>query len=723
MLHQQSYLTLFTAFALLITTTACAADKPNIIYIMSDDMGFSDIECYGGEIPTPNLNKLADGGLRFTQFYNTARCCPTRASLLTGLYPHQAGIGHMMDDRGFDGYRGELNRQCMTIPEVLKSAGYRRYMVGKWHVTKMVNPQTEADQHNWPLQRGFERFYGTIHGAGSFFDPNTLTRDNSYVSPFADPEYPAEAMANGEYYYTDAIADHAVRYITEHHYDSDDQPFFLYVSFTAAHWPMHALEKDIAKHKGKYDAGYQAIRDTRYKRMLELGLISADATVNWPIPDDWQEQEHWEWDKRNMEVYAAMIDSMDQGIGRIVDSLKNTGQLENTLICFFQDNGGCAETYGRGGSGGPRAEQPTLPKLPPDYLQPDMTPKQTRDGFPMRTGVESMAGPADTAIGYGRGWATVSNTPFREYKHYVHEGGISTPLIAHWPAKIQRKGELESTPGHLIDLMATAVDVAGASYPSEYLGQPIKPMEGKSLVPTFLGKAIKREAIYWEHEGNRAIRVGDHKLVAMGVNGKWELYNIAKDRSEQHDLSAEQPELHEKLRAMWEAYAERANVLPLNPNAKQQTQNHQQRFELKSGDSLATEQSPFVQQKGFDVEADVVILGDGVIVAQGGTAHGWALYVKSGEVHFATTIDGQRTIVPTGVKKVGTAKVKASLRKNGKLTVSVDNQQVKHDLGGPLVAQPQDGLQVGADTGGNVGEYRSPFTFDGRVEKLVIEVK
>jgi arylsulfatase A-like enzyme len=572
MLHQQSYLTLFTAFALLITTTACAADKPNIIYIMSDDMGFSDIECYGGEIPTPNLNKLADGGLRFTQFYNTARCCPTRASLLTGLYPHQAGIGHMMDDRGFDGYRGELNRQCMTIPEVLKSAGYRRYMVGKWHVTKMVNPQTEADQHNWPLQRGFERFYGTIHGAGSFFDPNTLTRDNSYVSPFADPEYPAEAMANGEYYYTDAIADHAVRYITEHHYDSDDQPFFLYVSFTAAHWPMHALEKDIAKHKGKYDAGYQAIRDTRYKRMLELGLISADATVNWPIPDDWQEQEHWEWDKRNMEVYAAMIDSMDQGIGRIVDSLKNTGQLENTLICFFQDNGGCAETYGRGGSGGPRAEQPTLPKLPPDYLQPDMTPKQTRDGFPMRTGVESMAGPADTAIGYGRGWATVSNTPFREYKHYVHEGGISTPLIAHWPAKIQRKGELESTPGHLIDLMATAVDVAGASYPSEYLGQPIKSMEGKSLVPTFLGKAIKREAIYWEHEGNRAIRVGDHKLVAMGVNGKWELYNIAKDRSEQHDLSAEQPELHEKLRAMWEAYAERANVLPLNPNAKQQTQ-------------------------------------------------------------------------------------------------------------------------------------------------------
>lgn len=549
--------------------TAFAQDRPNIIYIMSDDMGYSDIGCYGSEIETPNLDLLAASGLRFTQFYNTARCCPTRASLLTGLYPHQAGIGHMMNDRGHDGYRGDLNRNCVTIAEVLRTAGYRTYMAGKWHVTKVIKPQSDADKHNWPRQRGFDRFYGTIHGAGSFFDPNTLTRENEYVSPLTDEEYPAEKMANGEFYYTDAIADHAVRYITEHHYESDDKPFFMYVSFTAAHWPMHALEKDIKKYEGKYDAGYDAIRDARYKRMVELGVIDPKTTVNWPIKPEWKETKHWEWDKRNMEVYAAMVDSMDQGIGRIVESLKDTGQFENTLICFFQDNGGCAEGYGRGGEGKPRAAAPTLDPLPADYLQPDMTPKQSRDGYPMRTGKGSMAGGPDTAIGYGRGWATVSNTPFREYKHWTHEGGISTPLIVHWPDKVTRHGELESTPSHLIDLMATAVDVGSAEYPKTFHdGQAIKPMEGTSLMPVFEGKAIDREAIYWEHEGNRAVRAGDYKLVAKGARGKWELYNIAKDRSEQNDLASSEPERTKKLADMWQAYAERANVLPLNPNAK-----------------------------------------------------------------------------------------------------------------------------------------------------------
>ncbi len=546
-----------------------AADRPNIIYIMADDMGYSDIGCYGSEIETPTLNRLADGGVRFTQFYNTARCCPTRASLLTGLYPHQAGVGHMMNDRGYDGYRGDLNRNCVTIAEVLRTAGYRTYISGKWHVTKTIKPQSDADKHNWPLQRGFDRFYGTIHGAGSFFDPNTLTRDNEYISPYADPEYLPEQMANGEFYYTDAISDHAVRFIQEHHYGNDDQPFFMYVAYTAAHWPMHALDKDIKKYEGKYDGGYDAIRNARYDRMIDLGLIDRSNTVNWTIPDDWKESEHWEWDKRNMEVYAAMIDSMDQGIGRIVESLKNTGQFENTLICYFQDNGGCAENYGRGGVGGPRAGSPSLEPLADDYLQPDMTPKQSRDGYRMRTGKGSMSGPADTAIGYGRGWATVSNTPFREYKHWVHEGGISTPLIAHWPNKVVRRGELETTPSHLIDLMATAVDVAGATYPEEFHDdQKIKPMEGTSLVPAMLGQPVEREAIYWEHEGNRAVRMGDYKLVAKGAKGKWELYNVVLDRSEQKDLSIEKPFMTKKLSDMWQAYAERANVLPLNPKAK-----------------------------------------------------------------------------------------------------------------------------------------------------------
>jgi arylsulfatase len=713
-------------FAAIFACNSQAADKPNIIYIMSDDMGYSDIGCYGSEIETPNLDKLADGGLRFTQFYNTARCCPTRACLMTGLYPHQAGVGHMMNDRGVDGYRGDLNRQCVTIPEALKSAGYKSYMSGKWHVTKMIDPKTDADKHNWPRQRGFDRFYGTIHGAGSFFDPNTLTRDNQYISPYDDDQYQPKDMANGEFYYTDAIADHAVRFITEHHYEADDQPFFLYVAFTAAHWPMHALEKDIAKYTGKYDAGYQAIRDARYKKMLELGVVEENSTVNWPIPDEWKESEHWDWDKRNMEVYAAMVDSMDQGIGRIVESLKDTGQFENTLVCFFQDNGGCAENYGRGGAGGDRAAEPTLAVLPADYLQPAMTPKQTRDGYPMRTGKGSMAGPADTAIGYGRGWATVSNTPFREYKHWVHEGGIATPLIAHWPDKIKRQGELEDTPSHLIDLMATAVDVADAEYPATYHGQQqIKPMEGKSLVPAFVGQGIEREAIYWEHEGNRAVRVGDHKLVAKGKNGKWELYNIANDRSEQIDLAADQPELANKLADMWQAYAERANVLPLNPNAnaKVKFNKKQKRFVLTHGADIDRSEAPFVEQRPFHVAATIKLEGDGAIVAQGGVTHGWALYVQDGKLAFATTVNGKRKIVSSKTKLAGDLKVALRLQRNGEVTASVDGEQVLvGDVAELLAQQPLDGIQVGRDTGGNVGDYEAPFELAGTVKELVIEI-
>ena len=540
--------------------------KPNIIYIMSDDMGYSDIGCYGSEIETPNLNQLAEGGIRYTQFYNTARCCPTRASLLSGLYPHQAGIGHMMSDRGYDGYRGDLNRNCVTIAEALRPAGYRTYLSGKWHVTKAINPKSDADKKNWPLQRGFDRFYGTIHGAGSFFDPNTLTRDNQYISPYDDPEYGPEQQANGQYYYTDAIADHAVRFIQEHHVNTGDQPFFMYVSFTAAHWPMHALDKDIAKYKGKYDAGYDAIRQARYEKMVKLGVIDPDATELFPIEERLKETEFWEWDKRNMEVYAAMVDSMDQGIGRIVGALKDTGEFENTLICFFQDNGGCAENYGRGPKGKPRADNPTLDPLAKDYLQPQMQPRQTRDGYPVRVGKGVMAGGPDTYIGYGGAWATVSNTPFRMFKHFTHEGGISTPLIVHWPNEVKRKGELDSTPGHLVDLMATAVDVGKANYPeTAHGGQAIKPMEGKSLAPTFSGQRIPQRALFWEHEGNRAVRIGDYKLVARGAKGKWELYDLSKDRSEQHDLAESNPAKAKELAAAWQAYAERANVLPLNP--------------------------------------------------------------------------------------------------------------------------------------------------------------
>jgi arylsulfatase len=558
---------LVRALALLVLSAssllAADAARPNIILIMSDDMGWSDLGCYGGEISTPNLDALARDGVRFTQFYNTGRCCPTRASLLTGLYPHQAGIGHMMDDRGLDGYRGDLNRQCVTIAEALQPAGYRTYMAGKWHVTKAIRASVDAERHNWPRQRGFDRFYGTIHGGGSFYDPNTLVRDNTFISPYADPEYQPQ-----QFYYTDAIGDHATRFVADHARDYGQQPFFLYIAFTAAHWPMHAKEADIAKYRGKYDAGYDAVRAARVDKLKQLGLIDPQWQVSPQQGGAWNEVPDREFERRCMEVYAAMVDCLDQGIGRLVAELKRTGQFDNTLILFLQDNGGCAEGMGRGTNNPAprhRADAPSLPPLAADYLQPDMIPKQTRDGYPMRQGYGVLPGEADTYHGYGQAWANVSNTPFREYKHWVHAGGISTPLIAHWPAGIPaaRRNSLEPQPGHLIDLMATCVDLAGAEYPRQVQGRAITPREGVSLRPAFDGRPLGRPGpIFFEHEGNRAVRDGRWKLVAKGPRGPWELYDMTADRTEMNDLAVAQPERVKQLAAAWEAWAKRARAIP-----------------------------------------------------------------------------------------------------------------------------------------------------------------
>lgn len=689
---------------------ASAAPKPNIIWIMSDDMGFSDIGCYGSEIQTPVLDGLAAKGLRYTQFYNTARCCPTRASLLTGLYPHQAGIGHMMNDRGVDGYRGELNRNCRTVAEVLKSAGYRSYISGKWHVTKHTHPDGPKD--NWPLQRGFERFYGTIHGAGSLWDPNSLTRANTQISPYADPEYTPEKP----WFYTDAISDHAVRFITEHHDKNPDTPFFCYVSYTAAHWPMHAHEEDIAKYKGRYDEGYEVIRAERFARMKALGLIPNDTELP-PGSDKWANQKYKAWDARNMEVYAAMVDNMDQGIGKIMQALKDTGVYDDTLVLFFQDNGGCAENYGRGGREYPRPDKPTLPPMAPEALQKHMQPKQTRDGYPVRTGPNVMAGPADTYIGYGRGWANVSNVPFREYKHWVHEGGISTPLIAHWPEGIKRHGQLEHQPSHLIDLLPTAIDLSGATYPKEVDGHAITPLEGTSLLPSFDGGDIGRTApIFFEHEGNRAVRLGDWKLVARGANGPWELYNIAKDRPERHNKAKDMPEKTEALVKIWTAWAERAMVLPLNPGrGKKQAYNLKKKtFRLKQGAELDRSKGPYVKQRGMAFTATITKAAEaGVIVSQGGTSHGYSFYVKDGKLAFATRRNGKLAVVQGPKLPAGTSSVGFELAHDGTVAVTLEGKTVATGKVGTMLEQPLDGYAVGKDTNGAVGQYSVPFAFGG----------
>ena len=560
---KKNILVLFVLVSLALGTRLHAASKqPNIVLIMADDMGFSDIGCYGSEIKTPTLDQLAANGIRFTQFYNTSRCCPTRASLLSGLYPHQAGIGLMTGDNKLPGYRGELGRDVVTIAEALSTGGYRRYMSGKWHVTKHTRPTGPKD--NWPLQRGFEKFYGTIIGAGSFYDPATLCRANSFITPANDEKYQPK-----NYYYTDAISDNAVMFLQEHAKESPNKPVFLYVAYTTAHWPMHALPEDIAKYKGVYDGGFSEIRAARFERLKKLGLIRKDLNLS-KQSDDWEKVSNKEWDIRNMEVYAAMIDNMDRGIGRIVTEFRRQGTLDNTLIFYLQDNGACAEGFGRYKPNRPyRTDYRPLGR---DGFQTKIwPPMQTRDGLPVKNGPDAMAGPEDTFTGVGRGWANVSNTPFREYKHFAHEGGISTPLIAYWPKGIDPKvnGKLERHPGHIIDLMATCVDVAGVEHPSEFRGHKIQPLEGVSLKPTFSGNELNRkDALYFDHHLNGAIRDGKWKLVRYGDSGgdaklhQWQLYNMNNDRPEQNDLAKTNPDKVKLLAEKWEKWAVRARVKP-----------------------------------------------------------------------------------------------------------------------------------------------------------------
>lgn len=534
-------------------STEKKTERPNIILIMSDDMGYSDIGCYGGVISTPTLDGLAANGLRYTQFYNGARCCPTRASLLTGLYPHQAGIGHMMEDRGFDSYRGDLSKNAITIAEVLKQAGYATYMSGKWHVTPYDPEDEHPSKHNWPLQRGFDKFFGTILGAGSFYDPTSLAKDNEYINP-------------GEgFYYTDAISENAVNYIEDH---SGDQPFFMYLSYTAAHWPMHAKPEDIAEYKGKFDEGWDVLRKEKYERLIEMGMIDPQ----WKLSEkdnikDWEEEELKGWYSSLMEVYAAMVDCMDEGIGDVMNALEKKGMKENTLVFFLQDNGGCAERFGLSKEIRPYHKDVKADELNPmgeDERQKGMVPKYTRDGRPLMGGLGLEPGGAATYLAYDKPWANASNSPFRMYKHYVHEGGIATPLIVHWPSGIEAKNELRDHPSHIIDIMATCVEVSGAVYPEVFLENEIIPSEGISLTPSFENKDLKERSLFWEHEGNKAIRLGDYKLVSRWKKGSeynWELFDMEKDRTETKNLITQKPKKAEEMELLWKDWAKRTGVL------------------------------------------------------------------------------------------------------------------------------------------------------------------
>ncbi len=529
---------LSTVLALRPAPASAAGARPNILLILGDDMGWSDLGCYGSEIRTPNLDALSQGGLRFTQFYNCARCCPTRASLLTGLYPHQAGVGDMTNDRKLPGYRGRLQPNCVTLAQVLKSADYRTYMVGKWHLTGKPGP----------TERGFDEFYGMVEGFNSCFQENPFyTRRPN--------DRPRREYAADKFYSTDVFGDYALDFLADAR-KAGAKPFFLYLAFNAAHFPLHARKEDIARYKDVYAKGWDKLREERYARQKKMGLIDP----RWPLTprsgfetrrDFFRTGENPAWDTldadrradlaRRMAVYAAMVDRMDRNIGRVLADLRAHGQLDNTLIFFLSDNGACAEwdPFGFDGGSGPKNILHTGADL------------------------ERMGGP-DSYHSYGSGWANACNTPFRLYKHWAHEGGISTPLIVHWPNGFKARGEMRKQVGHVIDIMATCVDVAGAEYPARIGENAITPAEGKSLTPAFADRPIERSFLAWEHEGNKAIRAGRWKAAATH-QGRWELYDMEADRVEMHDLADKRQDAVKDLAAKWQIWAKRVHVLPNAP--------------------------------------------------------------------------------------------------------------------------------------------------------------
>ena len=506
-----------------------AGSKPNIIFILADDMGYSDIGCFGSEIETPNLDKLAARGIRLNQFYNNPRCCPSRASIMTGLYAQQAHMGNMVVDHGrypFPEYDGILAENTVTIAEALKTAGYNTAAVGKWHLAT----ETEEGKRSWPLQRGFDKFWGMIAGASVYYESPHLMSGNDRLPPPPKDQY-----------LTDIWADHAVEFVNT--LSKDKKPFFLYTAFNAPHWPIQAPEETVLKYANRYGEGWDKLREARHKKQLDSGLLPA----KWPLTQRdarvpaWDVAEDKDWEMRRMAVYAAMIDRLDQGIGRIIDAVEKAGVLENTLIIFMSDNGGNAEEIARGrlqhsAANGEGEENHNA--TPPSSLWPCQINMTCAGNIP---GI--MPGGEDTFQSIGIPWGNVTNTPFRLYKHYAHEGGISTPFVASWPAYIKRQHAPISGVGHETDLMPTFLELAGVTYPSRIATGPIPELAGQSLVPLFSGLPRTRKPIFWEHEGNKAVRDGKWKLVSRFPD-QWELFDIEADRTELHDLAAAQTGTH-----------------------------------------------------------------------------------------------------------------------------------------------------------------------------------
>jgi arylsulfatase len=675
---------------------AQSSARPNILLILADDSGFSDLGCQGGEIRTPNLDALARGGARLVNFYNSARCCPSRASLMTGLHPAQAGFPDMT---------GRIPERAVTIPEVLRSAGYSTFMVGKWHLSHDTKP----------TDRGFDEFYGMLGGFNSFW------QEDPYYTRWPQ-DRPKRTYAPGQFYSTDAFGDYALDFLEQGR--QAGKPWFMYLAFNAPHFPLHAPEADIARYEAVYAKGWDAMRADRLARMKRLGLVPADLelTPRLVVPKNWaNEKKEWAvnqeipaWDSlpedrrkdlvRRMATFAAMVDRLDQNVGRVVDYLQKSNQLENTLIFYLSDNGACGE-------------------WDPFGFDIESGPKNV-----LHTGDDlKFIGTPPSYVSYGSGWANACVTPYRYYKQYTHEGGVRTPLIVHYPSGMKRPapGSLIRSPGYITDIMATCVDLAGASYPAERNGQAILPMEGASLVPVLEGGTRPTRPIYIEHEGSKAAIEWPWKVVRERDASVWELYDLATDPTEIHNLAATDPVRTTAMADAWSAWSKRVGLESTGPRVLTSP------LELKPGQVLDGDEAPAIAGRGLKVEATVADVpasgAGGVIVSQGAQLQGWSLFVRDdGRPAFAVRRGGKLTQVdgPEALSPSAPTALAGELTADGGLRLSVNGREAASaPAGGGLIpSQPKDPLIVGDDRAGAVGSYATPRPFAGAIRSARLTV-
>jgi len=698
---------------------------PNIIVVVMDDVGYSDLGCYGGEIKTPVMDKLAGDGLRYANFRTCAMCSPTRAALLTGLNHHSAGMGWLADiDAGYPGYRGDLTHEAATTAEILRDAGWSTFMVGKWHVNYVGTNGATGPYVNWPTHRGFERAYWFQGHSSDFFRPSEMFDG---VAPVEPPE-------QEDFYLSDHLAEKADAYIRTQKVLAPAKPFYLHLAFAAAHSPLQVRARDRDAYQGLYDAGWDAVRAERLKRQRAMGLVP-DTTELPPIgfgAKPWAEltADEKKLFARYMEVYAGMITAMDRALGRLVATLEDLGQRDNTLIMIISDNGGSAEGTPTG--------------------TPNVFAAPFGRAVPVEEALKHMdkMGEDPSFPHYPIGWTNASNTPYRLYKQYAHLGGVADPLIISWPKGIKAKGEIRQQFVHVIDLAPTLLAATGIKRPDTYAGRPMKPLEGQSILGTFESAAAPtRTEQYFELGGNRAYLDGNFRLVAQHVRGKpfeedkWELYDLSKDPNETKDLAAAMPDMVEKLKAKWHEAALKYNVYPLDDRnlvirmvQERQAKGLRPKWEIKPPiERLARDVAPVVSGLNHTIEVELEIPpggADGVLVAHGSQPAGYTFFIAGGKLHYEQSLFpwseriSSPDKLPEGKVTVKYVQTMTSRPFDGKGAIFVNGRQVaERTYARVLFSTSYDGFSVGADLGNRVSAaYQAPNPFKGTIKVVRIDV-